>query len=169
MRKLNVLLTVILLLVFTNCNSDDDASPQNTLSGFQAIIEGEIVDFEYSGGASMNSDGRQLSIPGIDNEGNQINIFIGENDMNAPVLTEGVYTANSNNTVSFAIDAANTFPNTQLFLIGGNNGSGEIIIENLDNESNIVTIKFSGVAGDNNGNTLQFSEGIAENIPFESF
>ena len=169
MRKLNLLLIGILFLLLTNCNSDDDGTTQTTLSGFQAIIDTEIVNFTYTGGASMNSNGRHLSIEGIDSEGNQISIFIGETDMNAPILTEGTYTANSNNLVSFAIDASNTFPNTQIFVIGGNNGCGEIIIESLDTDSNIVTVKFSGIADDSNGNTLTFSDGIAENITFENY
>jgi len=169
MRKLNLLFFGILFLLLTNCNSDDKGTSQTTLSGFQAIIDEEIVNFDYTGGASMNSNGRHLSIPGIDNEGNQINIFIGDTDMNAPILTEGTYTANSNNTISFAIDAANTFPNTQVYTIGGNNGNGEIIIEELDTASNIVTVRFSGTAGDSDGNTLILSDGIAEDITFENF
>lgn len=169
-RTFNILLIGISFLLLSNCANDDNGgTSQVALSGFQAIIDDEIITFQYDGGASMNSNGRHLSIPAVDSEGNQITIFIGDTDMDAPILTEGTYTADSNNFVAFAIDVANTFPDTQIYIIGGNNGSGEITIENLDTNTNNVTVRFNGIAGDLDGNVLIFSDGIAENISYDDF
>jgi len=96
MKKISVLLLLILGLVYT-CERDD-ICPESTATTPRLIIEfNDIANFEDS------KNVRQLTVVGIDDDGNEINTLISRTTTNELALPLKILTEGENNASRFKL------------------------------------------------------------------